>query len=224
MKTIILKLGGSIFMPEHVDTDYLLKFKKMILEYSNKYRFIIIVGGGHTCRKYQDALRVIADVTDEQIDWMGIHVTELNAQLLKLMFERESHPYIITDPTKPIDQNINIIIGAGYKPGWSTDYDAMLLAKQFDNKEIIVLSNIKQIYSDDPKKNPDAKPIDDMKWKDLAEIVGDKWTPGLNVPLDPSAVKEGIEQKVKVVFADGRDLDNFKKILDGKDFTGTTIK
>ena len=223
MKTIILKLGGSIFMPEHVDTDYLLKFKKLILDYSSKYRFIIIVGGGHTCRKYQDALRVIADVTDEQIDWMGIHVTELNAQLLKLMFERESHPYIITDPTKPVDENINIIIGAGYKPGWSTDYDAMLLAKQFDNKEIVVLSNIKQIYSDDPKKNPDAKPIDNMKWKDLAEIVGEKWTPGLNVPMDPSAVKEGIEQKVKVVFADGRDLDNFKKILDGKDFIGTTI-
>jgi uridylate kinase len=225
MKTIILKLGGSIFLPEEINTIFLTKLKSTIEEYTSKgNRFIIIVGGGYTCRKYQNALKEVITPTNDTLDWLGIHATELNAQLLKLMFEGKASPEIITDPTKPVDKNSNIIIAAGYKPGWSTDYDAMLLSEQFEDKMIIVLSNIKNIYNKDPRKHPDATPYKNMTWKELSELVGDKWTPGLNTTMDQVAVKIGLKNQVRVVFADGRDIENFKKILNEKDFEGTIIE
>ncbi|OVE74641.1 UMP kinase [archaeon D22] len=226
MKTIILKLGGSIFMPEHIDTDYLKRLKELLLEYTEKnYRFIIIVGGGVTARKYQDALKDMGINDPETLDWMGISATNINAYLFRFMFdEDQTDQNIITDPTQKIDSDKKIIIGAGYKPGWSTDYDAMLIAKQFEDKMVVVLSNIEQIYDYDPKKNPNAKALDNMSWDELYTIVGDTWTPGKNVPMDPMAVKEGRSQGVKVVFADGKNLENFKNIIENKDYTGTTIE
>jgi uridylate kinase len=100
----------------------------------------------------------------------------------------------------------------------------MYLASKFEDKNIIILSNIKKIYTADPKINPDAKPIDSMTWEELHSLVGDDWVPGNNVPMDPKAVKEGLKQKVKIIFADGKDLNNFKKILDDGDFEGTIVQ
>ena len=70
------------------------------------------------------------------------------------------------------------------------------------------LFHIAQVYDKDPKKYPEAKPFDKMSWSELRAIVGDKWTPGANVPFDPIAAKEAEKSGLKVVMLNGRDLDN----------------
>ena len=56
MKTIIISLGGSIIVPNEIDIAFLKSFKALIERYLKKdFRFIIVAGGGQTCRKYQDA-------------------------------------------------------------------------------------------------------------------------------------------------------------------------
>lgn len=54
MKTIIIKLGGSLVVPNEIDVSLLKEFRRIIEDYTKKgFRFGIVVGGGKTCRKYQ---------------------------------------------------------------------------------------------------------------------------------------------------------------------------
>jgi uridylate kinase len=85
------------------------------------------------------------------------------------------------------------------------------------------MSNIKMAYDKDPKKHKDAKPIKEATWPEFRNIVGDTWTPGLNVPFDPIASKRAEELGLKVVILDGKDLSNLRKHLRGGKFVGTVI-
>jgi len=54
-------------------------------------------------------------------------------------------------------------------------------------------------------------------------MVGDKWVPGANVPFDPIASRHAQELGLKVICAEGKNLENLRKIIRGEEFTGTTI-
>ena len=64
-------------------------------------------------------------------------------------------------------------------------------------KTVINLSNVEQVYDKDPKKFPDAKPIKKLTWAGMREIVGDKWSPGMNAPFDPIAAQKAQELGVE---------------------------
>ena len=114
-------------------------------------------------------------------------------------------------------------MAAGWKPGFSTDNDAVVLAQRFSADTVINLSNIAQVYSDDPKKNPAARPLDRLSWKEMIAIVGGEWTPGKNTPFDATAARAAAQARIRVIFAEGRDLANLSAILTGGVFVGTTI-
>ena len=79
------------------------------------------------------------------------------------------------------------------------------------------------VYTDDPKKNPDAEPIDKISWVDFRAIIGDKWVPGINSPFDPVAAALAAENRIKVIVADGRNIENLGAILEDGEFEGTVI-
>ena len=135
---IVISLGGSLIVPEKIDTDFLRDFKSLIISHvkQNK-KFVIITGGGKICRKYQDAGKKISDLSNEDMDWLGIFSTRLNAKFLKILFGDLAESEIILDPTLPINLTKSIVIGGGWKPGWSTDYVAVILGKQLHAKKII---------------------------------------------------------------------------------------
>ncbi len=223
-KTIVISLGGSIIIPDKIDVEFLKGFKKLIINFVEKGNKVIIVcGGGKTARLYQNAASKISGLRIDDVDWMGIHATRLNAQLVKTLFLGDVHEFVIHDPNDKIEFKEHVLIAAGWKPGWSTDYDAVLLAKNFDVKTVINMSDISYVYDKEPKNNHDARPIKEMSWKELRKLVGNKWDPGLNVPFDPIAAKEGERLGLKVVILKGTDLNNLKKFLDGKEFNGTVI-
>ncbi|MFC2134852.1 UMP kinase [Bacteroidota bacterium] len=223
MKMIVISLGGSLVVPGEIDVDYLKKFKALIEKYSSQeFRFVIIVGGGSVCRKYQKAMTEIIGDNREGADWLGISVTHLNAQLVKSMFT-DVYPEVIMDPTQKIDFKEKILVAAGWKPGFSSDMDAVLLAKNLGADKMINLTNVAYVYDKDPKFFDDAKKFEDLSWKDFRKIVGDEWNPGLNLPFDPIASLEAEKNKLTVIIAKGLDLPNFKDILDGEKFKGTTI-
>jgi len=185
-------------------------------------RFFIFVGGGKICRVYQKALLDFgADVKDR--DLAGIEVSGLNAKVVKQAFEALAFSEIITNPTKKITTKKDIIIAAGWKPGWSTDYCAVVLAKNLGIKTIVNLTNIDYVYDRDPHKYKDAKPIKEIDWQSFRKLVPDKWTPGLSAPFDPRASKMADILKIKVVMVNGKHLERFEDFLNGKPFIGTTI-
>jgi uridylate kinase len=130
---------------------------------------------------------------------------------------------VVIDPTKVEPLIGRVLVASGWKPGFSTDYDAVLLAERFKADAVINLSNIEQVYTDDPKKNPEAKPIDKISWQDFHKLEGDEWTPGKNVPFDPVASRHAARIGLKVICAAGKNLDNLRKILLGEEFLGTVI-
>ncbi|MBO8436856.1 MAG: UMP kinase [Spirochaetes bacterium] len=228
MKLTVLSVGGSIISPDKVDYTFLASFAEMLSDYleNNKDdKLILVAGGGAPARVYQEALRKIKSDADPALqDWIGIKATHLNAMLLKAVFSQYAYDDIVTDPT---DESIKftgrILVAGGWKPGFSTDTDAVYLATRFGGKTIVNLSNIKKVYTDDPKKNPDAKPIDRISWEDFRKIVGDEWNPGLNAPFDPIASRLASEEGMTVIAADGRNIDNTRAILEEKPFEGTII-
>jgi len=223
MKTVILSLGGSVIVPDKIDTSFLKNFKKLIMEFIKKdFRFAVYCGGGSTARKYQKAYENAGGDNQEALDWIGISSTHLNAFLLRAMFDGVCEEEIISDPTKKISFN-KIIFAGGWKPGWSTDYDTVLLAKNLGASEVVNITNTDYVYTKDPNKFKDAEPIKSISWSKFRKLVGSEWKAGLCMPFDPIAAKEAEKLKLKVVVL-GKNLDNLKDFLDGKGFEGTVIE
>ncbi|MEK7570549.1 MAG: UMP kinase [Patescibacteria group bacterium] len=223
---IVISLGGSLVVPEEIEVGFLKAFKKLIEQQLRRgQRFILIIGGGRTARRYQHAARKISTLTPIDLDWLGIHATRLNAHLLRTIFRKHAYPQIITD-RKKINPKIRseIIVAAGFKPGSSTDYDAVLLAKAYGAQTILNLSNIDWVYDADPRKKKNAKPIKRMSWKTLVKLVGTHWDPGAHVPFDPVASKWAAQWGMKVIITRGSDLANLKKHFVGQPAKGTTIE
>lgn len=221
---IIISVGGSLIVPDAIDIGFLKNFKNLILRYSRRgYKFVIICGGGRTARTYQEAARALTNLTNEDIDWLGIHGTRINAHLLRAIFYKEAHPRIIKNPRKKIKFKESVLIAAGWKPGFSTDYDAVLLAKNLGAKKIVNLTNIDYVYNKNPKKFSDARPIKKISWAEFRKMIPDHWDPGLHSPFDPIASREAEKLDLEVVIINGNKLENFKNYLTNKKFLGTKI-
>jgi len=222
-KTIILSLGGSLIAPDHIDTAFLKRFKKIISTFFKKnYRFVIVCGGGSIARKFQKVASRRKSATDNYLDWLGIFATIINANVVRSLFGDSADRRIIQDPTKKIKSKKKVIIASGWKPGCSTDYDAVLLAKNFNAKSIINLSNVDYVYDKDPKKYKNAKKMKNISWERYRRMIPSKWKAGLNAPFDPIAAKEAQRLKLKV-FVIGGNLKNFEDLMDNRGFKGTII-
>ena len=221
----IISVGGSIIIPpEGFNIGFLKKFRELILQRVKLgEKFILVIGGGSTCRQYQQAAKESAEVSSDDLDWLGIYATHFNARFVGLLFNGWAEPELIINPTKKIKSQKSILIAGGWKPGCSTDYDAVLLAKTYDSKELINLSNIDYIYDSDPRQNPQAKKMENLSWAELRQIVGDKWTPGANLPFDPKAAQEGKKLKLTLKFAKGTDLPCLNDVLSGKVYQGSLV-
>lgn len=226
---IIISVGGSLVVPNGgINTAFLSQFntfiRKQLLAHPNR-QFFLVIGGGSTARHYRDAGRTVLghELTHDDLDWIGIHATKLNAHLVRTIFRDIAHPYIlkhyeiIRKVTEPV------VVAAGWKPGWSTDFDAVLLCEDYGAKTVINLSNIDKVYNKDPRKFKDARSYDKIPWEAFRKIVGDKWIPGINAPFDPVAAKKAQDLGVKVVVMDGANLENVKNYFNGKKFVGTII-
>jgi uridylate kinase len=224
-ETIIISLGGAIVVPDLPNPEFISAFKSIILNWVGKdKKFVIIVGGGKTCRRYNEALSKVIEATNEDLDWMGIYSTQLNAQLVRLSFGNEAANQIVINPNDVKNFTDNIIIGSGWQPGCSTDTDAVLVAKELNAKKIINLSNIDYVYDSDPKTNKTAKKFENLTWKEYRSFISSKWTPGSNTPFDPIASEMAEKEGMEVAFMSGHNLEGLNSYLNGESFTGTTIK
>jgi len=226
---VVISVGGSLIVPNGgINTDFLKKLNEFVraqLASHKDRQFFLEIGGGAIARHYRDAGReVIGKLTNEDLDWLGIHTTRLNAHLIRTIFRDIAHPVIIENYEIIRKVEEPVVVAAGWKPGRSTDYCAALLCEDYGVRTVVNLTNIKQVYTADPKTNPDAKPLSHISWIDFRKLVGDKWTPGLNMPFDPVASKKSQELGVKAVVMSGEDFENIQSYFDGKPFLGTVIE
>lgn len=224
-EVFVISLGGSILYPEEINTSFLKDFRNLIINQVNLgNKFIIITGGGKVCRNYLEAIKKINTPKNEDLDWLGIAVTRLNAEMMRVLFGELAYEKIILDPDIIPETNKKIILGGGWKPGNSSDLASIHSAIALGAKKVINLSNIDFVYTKDPNKYSDAEIIKEINWENFRKILPEKWEPGLNAPFDPVAAKKAQEENIEVVIMNGLNLENLKNFFEKKDFRGTVIK
>ncbi|MBI3573713.1 UMP kinase [Candidatus Kaiserbacteria bacterium] len=225
----VISLGGSMIAPDLPDPKFVKAFVTLIKARVKKgpgragRRFIVVTGGGRTCRNYQNALKAVRPITDDENDWMGIYTTHFNAQFMRLAFGKLAHKEVATKYGKKIAFNTPVLIGGGEVPGHSTDFDAVLLAKMFGAKHIVNISNTNYVYTADPKKDRHAKPLPKLSWNQYLSIIPKKWKPGFSSPFDVKASALAKKYKLTVSIVNGNKLREVAKALDGAKFKGSVI-
>lgn len=227
---IVISVGGSLIHPQSgVSIDFLKKLNVFIRHQLAKdptRQFFLVIGGGKIARQYRDAGKNVIghELTADDLDWLGIHATKLNAHLVRTIFRDIAHPYVIKhyEIIRRVEEPV--VIAAGWKPGWSTDFCNTLICEDYGAKTIINLSNIDAVYDKDPREYKDAKPKNKMNWTEFRKLVGDIWIPGMHAPFDPVAAKRSQEMNLKVVVIRGDNFSNLQKYFDGKKFIGTVIE
>lgn len=213
-------------MPDgKVNVAFLKSFKALIMRRAAKGdRFVMVTGGGGTCREYQRGLKAIGKTSNQDLDWLGIYTTHLNAQLVRLIFGKLAHPTLAHNH-ETFDRKswkTSVLIGGGHKPGCTTDTIMILFAQAFGEKEVINISNVDYLYTKDPRKFKDVKKIESISWKDYRKMIGKKRDPGVNIPFDPVASRLAQRSGIRTLLF-GCDVKNIDRYLSGKSFKASII-
>ena len=225
----VIALGGSIVVPDTINVEYLKRLRAFFISYfaDGGDPIMLVVGGGSTARNYQNAAAEVASVSDEDKDWLGIHATRINAQLLRTIFVDIAHPVVLNNPHKHINasalQQYRLFIASGGLPGHSTDYDAVAIAQRFNVAEFLIATTISYVYDKDFSKYKDAQPIKDLTWEAYRALVDDVWKPGMKAPVDPVAARAAEKYGMECRLFQGTNLFHFEQCLKGEEFEGTVI-
>jgi len=222
--TWVISLGGSRIVPDDVDDKFLLRFKKLI-DSHNLQKFVVVTGGGSTARKYMTALKKLGKQTKEQSK-EGIAITRLHAGFMSRFFGKEANedlPINMKKVKNLLRKNHIVFSGAlRYRKKNTSDGTAAKIAGYL-NAPFINLTNIKGLYTSNPKTNKKAKFIRKITWSKFLEIVNKiKYKAGQHFVLDQVAAKEIKNKKIPTYIVGSlKEIDN---ILKNKKFVGTIIK
>lgn len=225
-KIIVLSLGGSLIVPNEIDLDFLKEFRKTLNKNSDKFKFVIVCGGGSIARKYINALKQ-DDKSEVLQNNVGISVTRINARFLSYLFEKDANegiPHDMKHVETLLKKNDFVFCGAlRYAPNQTSDTNAVKLAHYFKT-DFINLTNVQGLYDKNPIENKNAKFIPQTTINEFNKIVMlIPQKPGMHAPVDHSAMKLIKKHKIKTIIM-GKNMKNFDKFLNGKDFIGTIIE
>ena len=225
-QVIVLSLGGSLIIPDEINSEYLKNFKRVILKNTKKYKFIVVCGGGNIARKYISALKENGIGEDFQ-SFAGISATRTNARFMSYFFRQDQKrgiPSKMREVKKYIKKFDIVFCGAlEYSPHQTSDSTAAQIAEIFKCK-FINLTNVKGLYDRNPKKFKNAKFISEISWEKFDKIANKiQFQPGQHFVLDQTASK--IIKKGKIpTYIIGENMNQLDNLLNQKNFTGTTIE
>lgn len=224
-KLAVLSLGGSLIIPSDVNTKYLKEFKKILKKNSKKYKFIVVCGGGSIARKYIYALRE-QGINEKFQSLAGISATRMNARFMNYLFNQDASkgiPQKVSEIQKYLKKQDVVFCGAlEYKPNQTSDSTSAEIAKHFKS-DFINLTNVKGLYSKNPKKFKNARFIPDISWKNFDKMANKmKYSPGQHFILDQTASKIILRNKI-MTYIIGQDLKQLDNLLNNKKFKGTKI-
>jgi len=188
---VVIRVGGSVvasppnpsLIGKYVD---LLKVLK-----DQGHDIVAIVGGGTLAR---DFIRIAGELglDEPQRDWTAIHVSRLFAQLFAMRLGEvacETIPVSLDEAIAYLKRKKIVVMG-GLKPGMTTDTVAAMISERMNADMLVKTSDVDGVYTKDPKKYPDARKVEELKFKDLVRLFEkNKHRAGIHQILDPEAVK-----------------------------------
>ncbi|MGP6207019.1 UMP kinase [Cuniculiplasma sp. SKW3] len=224
MKQFIISLGGSMVNPDKIDVDFINNFVHTIKRMETG-RVGIVVGGGMTARNYVKAMRNYTG-NNFFLDEIGIRATRMNAMLLvaSMGTPQETIPESITEGLSVLNRN-GIVIMGGTVPGHTTDTVSMLLAESAGIRDVINITSVDAVYSDDPKKNQDAIKYEQLTYEEAFKISLASYSgAGSNQFLDSVSLLIGKRAGLNIHLMSGKNFQNLENCLMGKKYEGTIIK
>ncbi len=172
-KRILLKLSGEALMGDDeygINRETIMGMVKQIKEVADLgVQIAIVIGGGNIFRGVAPAASGMDRAT---ADYMGMLATVMNAVALQdamrhiglnsrvqsaLNIEKVAEPYIRGKAIRYLDEGRVVIFGAGTgNPFFTTDTAAALRGIEMDAEIVLKATKVDGIYTDDPKKNPNA--------------------------------------------------------------------
>lgn len=225
-KFVVLSLGGSLIIPDEINLKFLDEFRKVVKKNARKNKFIIVCGGGSIARKYIAALGK-SGISETFQSFSGISATRMNARFMSYFFGQNSLqgiPRKMEQIHKYLRKQDVVFCGAlEYQPNQTSDSTAAQIARHF--KTILInLTNVKGLYSRNPRKFRNAKFIPEISWRDFYKLANKiKYKPGQHFVLDQNAAKIILESKIPT-YIFGSDLKELDNLLNHREFKGTRIE
>lgn len=183
-RRVLLKLSGEALADKNggiLDFDFLDRVAGVVKKCVDAgVQVAVIVGAGNIWRG-----RAGGNMDRVRADHMGMLATTINAIALEDAFKRAglsaktmtsvpmkafADPYTTRDAIAALEAGQVVVFGGGLgSPFFSTDTACVLRAAEIGADCILMAKNIDAIYSDDPKKNPNAKRYTDLTYKQIID-------------------------------------------------------
>ncbi|MCC6027015.1 MAG: UMP kinase [Archaeoglobus sp.] len=209
---IVLSLGGSVF--EGVER--IKEFANVLDEIAEENKLFVVVGGGKMARELIEKARNLG-ANEVMCDYLGIAVTRINAMLLAFAMKNSAKriPENFIE-AEELSKNYKAVVMGGTFPGHTTDATAALLAEFVGADLFLNATSVDGIYSEDPRKNPNAYKFEKISPRELLMLVAkEQAKAGVNVVMDILAVKILERSKIKAVVFRG-EPENIKRIVNGE--------
>jgi uridylate kinase len=187
----------------------------------------IVIGGGNIFRGAAQK----SGIDRSQGDYMGMLATVINGMAIQSALESEgvktrllsaikmeqiAEPFIRRRAIRHLEKGRVVIFGAGTgNPYFSTDSGGALRAVEIGADVLLKGTSVDGVYSDDPRKNPDATKYDEISFD---EVIGK----GLKV-MDMTAFTLCKENKLPIIVFDMNQESNLLKLVHGETI-GTLVK
>jgi len=217
---LIFSIGGSVIAPDGPDERFIRRFRAFIARIARTRRIVLVCGGGATSRRYIAAAGRLGVRSTDALHEVGIRATVLNAELMRAVLGvREP---VVTRFDGLRRSHAKLVIAAGDKPGHTTDFGAVAIARELGSRTIINVTNVRGVYTADPKKDRHAKLLPTISWPLYRSMFPRKSAPGIHAPFDPvaSALADRLGCRVVIVSSD---LPTIGRSIAGAAFIGTTI-
>ena len=224
-RRILLKVSGEAFIGEKkygIDPSALSIIANQIKEIRDLGVEVgVMVGGGNIFRGFAAGSYGMDRVS---ADYIGMLATVINALALQnalenmgvftriltaIHMEEVAEPYIRRRAIRHLEKGRVVIFAAGTgNPYFTTDTAAALRAVEIEAEIIMKGTKVDGVYSDDPKKNPQAKKFDSLTY---LEVLNKK----LKV-MDTTAVTLCMDNNLPIIVFNLQKEGNLKKMILGK--------
>lgn len=226
-KKIVLKFGGSVLYKENMllEVDKIKEIITIINTlHDNGNKIAIVVGGGKLARVIIQASDVLGHVNTFK-DMLAVESTRIHALLIIASLKDKAYllvPRSFEEVSKALSSG-KIVVTGGLQPGQSTNAVSALIAEYWGADLLINLTNVDKVYDKDPKKHPDAKPLDTMTTEEFMNIITKQnEEPGKYNLFDRVGCEIVRRSNIKLIVTNGSNPNNILKAVKGET-VGTII-
>ena len=226
---ILLKLSGEAISKKEsiINFEYIEEIAKTVKKCQMEgVQIALLVGAGNIWRGRS------GECMDRvKADHMGMLATCINAIAIQETFLRCGvdsvvmspiemkpfvKPYVRDDAIRFLKEGKVVIFGGGLGiPYVSTDTAAVVRAAEINANTVLMAKNIDAIYTSDPKKDPNAKKIKSITYKEVL-------AKGL-AAMDSTATSFAMDNNISIHVFGLDNCENIYKVIMGSDM-GTIVK